>query len=672
MIEVVHIVARVSTDMTRFNAGMASMEARAKTVTAKMSLAGMRMTKYLTLPILGIGYAGIKTAVSFQSAMTKVQTQAGASAKAIPKITKAIKEMSGKDVIQGPTDLANAYYHLQSVFGKKWSVTEKLQMLKSIAHLAQIGGSSTEDTTSAVAGILRTHLRGAETVQKVVRTINGIVGSGNMRMPEFVESTGTAVLQVAKLLGMSLKQVGAAEAVFTDENMNANMSMTRLRTSLMMAIHPSQAAAKQMQLLGVTSQQIGIKMRGKDGFGKTLDYLSERYDAYVKKLMAGGMSKNAALTRANAALFGSFGGSKGASVWATLVQQHAMFHQKEQQIGEKEKNFNKDLAASNRTMAAKFRAAWSQIQVALIDFGNALAPIALGAAHAIAKIAHAFSSLPTPVQHMIAAVGVGLAALGPMLIMMGSIAASVTRIGALMGGEGAMALGFGSVLPLAVVAGVGALVYFAMKSKWFRMWVKHEFTIVKGFFMWLGKDVIGPFFYKVYRWFTEGGKASRWSTTVIPALKAVAHTFKVLAHWAKEAFTWVGKALRALPNIGSRFGGYLFDQSGMGDVKPYNKHDQLLVEMGKAHASGNMKLYHKLQREFNGQFGDNKQRRQNVHHHTDLGGNAPPPHHHHHRRHLSSHHDGDGSLVHIGQMNVRHESDAEVVSAKIARRVMIR
>ncbi len=659
MIEVVHIVARVTTDMTRFNAGMASMEAKAKTATAKMSLAGMRMTKYLTLPIMGIGYAGVKMAVSFQDSMTKVQTQAGATARSIPMISAAIKKMSGRDVMQGPKDLADAYYHLQSVFGNTISPAKKLSMLKRIGQVAQIGGSNTEDTTSAVAGILRTHLKGANNVMQVVKTINGIVGSGNMRMPQFVESTGTAVLQVARLLGMSLKQVGAAEAVFTDENMNANMSMTRLRTSLMMAVHPSQAAAKQMQLLGVSSLAIGTKMRSKNGFGKTLDYLSERYDAYVKKLTDQGKSDKVARTMANAALFGSFGGSKGASIWATLVQQHAMFHQKEQQITAKEKNWNKDLAASNATMMVKFKKAWAQIQVALIDFGNALAPIALGAAHAIAKIANAFTSLPTPLQHMVAAVAVGLAVLGPMLIVMGSLIRTITTIGELVGGEGAITLGFGAILPLAIVAAVGALIYFAMKSKTFRDYVKHIFHEVAGFFNWLGKDVIGPFLYKLYRYFADGGKASRWRTMIVPALKAVAHTFKVLADAAKSAFKWVGKALSALPTLGSRFGGYLFDQSGAGDYHykgPFGPQQRkLLHEIATSHGKQRQKYLN----EYHGQYGDHSPRTQ--HHH-------PQPHHSK-ARHPQSHH--DAPLVHIGNMNVRHESDAEIVSGKIARKVAI-
>lgn len=687
LIEVVHIVARVTTDMTRFNAGMASMEARAKTATAKMSLAGMRMTKYLTLPIAGIAYASVKAATSFQKSMTQIQTQAGAAAADLPKISRALKAMAGKDTTQGPTELANAYYHLQSVMGNTVSVASKLRALKDISHLATIGGSDMESTTSAVAGILRTHLRGAKDTLSIVKTINGIVGSGNMRMPQFVESTGTAVLQVAKLLGMSLKQVGAAEAVFTDENMNANMSMTRLRTSLMMAIHPSQAAQKEMQKLGVSSLSIGSKMRGPNGFGNVLDYLGERYDAFVKKLIANGASQKDALTQANAALFGSFGGSKGASVWATLINQRSVFHSKLGQITQKEKMWNQDLSKSMGTMSAQFEKAWARIQVALIDFGNAVAPIVLGMAKGLAHLANAFSNLPTPVQHFIAAVGVGLAVLGPMLIVISSLIKSFQTIGMLFGAEGAVGLGFGTLLPLAIIAAVGALVYFAMKSKTFRDWLKSWGKEVMGFFKWLGEDVFAPFFKKIYHYFADGGKASRWSTVVIPAMKAVGHTVQVLGKafvyvvqsiskafqdmigWAQKAWHYYSKFAGALEGAGGFVAGLVGAGGGGHTSLPPGK-ASLLAAMDAAHGHHQMALYQKLRAEYRKKYP-----------HKAYGGpvmggggylvgeNGPEVFYPGQNGRIGG--GGTSPLVHIAEMHVRHESDAEIVSGKIARRIAI-
>lgn len=670
MIEVVHIVARVTTDMTRFNAGMASMEARAKTATAKMSLAGMRMTKYLTLPIAGIAYAGIKTATSFQKSMTLIQTQAGASARDIPKITAAINQMSGRSVMQGPKDLADAYYHLQSVFGDTINVAQKLKILKATAQLAQIGGSTTEDTASAVAGIMRTRIKGARDVLQVVKTINGIVGSGNMRMPQFVESTGTAVLQTAKLAGLSLKEVGAAEAVFTDENMNANMSMTRFRTSLMMMAHPSKAAAGAMAELGFSAKQLGVTTRSR-GFGAALDLISKKYNDFVTKMTAK-EGKKAALSDAFALMAGSFGGSRSASTIMTLVNQNQMFGQKMAQITNKSLRYNKDLQASNKTLSVQFEKAWARMQVALQKFGLAIAPVVLGALHALVRLANAFTSLPTPIQHFIAAVGVGLAVLGPMLIMISSVIKIFGDLGAMLGVGGEVSLGLGSILPLAIIAAVGALVYFMMKSKTFRAWVKSWATQVAGFFKWLGEDVIGPFFYKVYKWFSEGGKASRWNTIVIPALKAAGHAFKTIGTTIWKILNKIAGAIEEVIKRGQQLarwsygiGGAVAGFLGAGEGKGLNAKQKLLTAMDAAHS--NKKLYNQLRREAiqKGYINPPKPPRKPIAHH----------HHHHHNadRHLQSHHSGHdrAPLVHVAEMHVRNESDAEIVSGKIARKVMI-
>ena len=657
--------------MTRFNAGMSSMEARAKTATAKMSLAGMRMTKYLTLPIAGVGYMAVKASTNFESAMVKIQTQAGATAKMLPKIRQGIMAMSGKDVMQGPTELADAYYHLQSVMGnigKNGTVAAKLKMLKSIGQLSQIGGSSMEDTTSAVAGILRTHLKGATNVLQIVKTINGIVGSGNMRMPQFVESTGTAVLQIAKLLGMSLKDVGAAEAVFTDENMNANMSMTRLRTSLMMAIHPSQAAAKQMQLLGVTSEQIGVKMRGPHGFVNTLDYLGNAYDNYVKKLEARGKTHKEALTEANAALFGSFGGSKGASVWATLINQRDVVHQKEGQITEKEKKWNKDLAASSHTMAVQFKKAWASMQKGLIDFGVALSPVVLGAAHAIANLAEAFHNLPKSTQKIIMGVALALATMGPLLIMTSSLIKVFTDFGMLFRAGGLLTAGVGALLPLALMAGVAALVYFAWKSKKFRADLISWGKAIQGFFVWLGKDVLVPAAKRFYHFWHDGGQASRWKTDIIPALKAVGHTFITLGrivdavtHAIFRDFnkfmkiegkieSFAGKIYGGLAGANDSVGNFFKGAAGHITGKDYGP----TSHMSKRGAAAYRRFVAKA-----AQLGMTPgQYETYLTRHPGAGGGG-------------GRNQRQGANVHIHNMHVRHESDSEVVAARIHNRMLI-
>jgi hypothetical protein len=455
--------------------------------------------------------------------------------------------------------------------------------------------------------------------------------------------------------------------------MNANMSMTRLRTSLMMAVHPSQAAAKAMSALGINSLTIGEKMRSKKGFASTLDYLSASYENYVKKLMAGGASKSKALTEANALLFGSFGGSKGASIWATLVQQHQMYHQKITQISEKEKNYNTDLAASSKTLSVQFHKAWASMQKALIDFGVALAPVVLGAAKALARLADAFTNLPKSVQKVIMGVALALAVMGPMLIVTSSLIKVFGDLGALFRVGGLIGAGFGAILPLAIIAAVAALVYFAVKSKTFRAWLISWGKQIQEFFHWLGFDVIGPFFYKLYRYFEQGGKASRWNTVIVPAIKGVGHAFKVVGQIIqqvlltivsdiKKVIGWTDKWLGLM----SKAGGGLFSglnaannavRGAFGHVTGIDESGHHYTKRGAAALA----RFHAAAQAHG--MTDDQYATWRARH----PGHAP---HHNNNRHPQNHH--NAPLVHVGQMNVRHESDAEIVAARIHRRMNIR
>jgi TP901 family phage tail tape measure protein len=695
LIEVVHIVARVTTDMTRFNAGMASMEAKAKTTTAKMSLAGMRMTKYLTLPIAGVGYAAVKSAVGFQDSMTKIRTQAGASQGSVAKFQKAIEKMAGKSVIQGPNELAQGMYHVQSVLGNTVSASKKLDVLRRAAQLAGVGGANLEDTVSALAGAMRTGIPGVQNMGKAIGTINGIVGSGNMRMQDFNEAMGTGILPTAKLAGLRFKEVGAALALFTDENMNGNMAMTRMRTSLMMMAHPSKAAAGALKEFGLTAQKLGVTTRTQ-GFAATLKLMHERYDAFVKKLEAGGMGKAAAKSKAFGEFAGAFGGSKTAGTIMLLMNQWNKYGQKLTQINNKQKKFPEDLAASMKTMHAQFQKAWARIQVALIKFGTVLAPFVLGIAKGIEHIANAFSNLSPAAQKVVGVIAILLAALGPMLIIGSAVIKMAKDLGMAIRGIG-MAMkfvGMGNPWVLLITL-IAIFIILMIKSKTFRRIVMEVVHAVAGYFSWLGQ-VVGGKLYDIVHAITQfvtklwhifkGGISDivnflkkHWVTILVGLLTGpvglavlwIIRHFHTLLHWFESL---PGQWFKAAVNLGKAI--YEGVKKGISSLGGLVKGvvNSVIDKVPGGHFLRKHVLSHipVLGGMFKAMGGPVSGGRPYI-----VGENGPElfvpgrsggivP------NHKLAAGGGGGPLVHIDNMNVRHESDAEIVSAKIARRLIIR
>ena len=59
--------------------------------------------------------------------------------------------------------------------------------------------------------------------------LNAIVGSGDMTMQDLADAMGTGVMAVAKSYGQTIDQVGAALAMFGDNNIRGAKAATDLR-----------------------------------------------------------------------------------------------------------------------------------------------------------------------------------------------------------------------------------------------------------------------------------------------------------------------------------------------------------------------------------------------------------------------------------------------------------
>jgi TP901 family phage tail tape measure protein len=132
----------------------------------------------------------VKAATDFNSAMTRIQTQAGASAKDVQLLSKQVLALSDH-AQQGPIELANALYHLKSV---GLDNVGAMKALKQASDLAAVGNADLEETTNALAGAWRTGIKGAKNFHQAVATVNAVIGAGNMTLEDFNLALGTGIL----------------------------------------------------------------------------------------------------------------------------------------------------------------------------------------------------------------------------------------------------------------------------------------------------------------------------------------------------------------------------------------------------------------------------------------------------------------------------------------------
>ena len=196
-----------------------------------------------------------------------------------------------------------------------------MQALKVASDLAAVGGANLEDTTNAIAAAWRSGIKGAQNFGQAAATVNAIIGSGNMRMQDFVHAMSTGVLSAATTFGVSLKQVGGAMALMTDEGVPAELASTRLRMSL--SLLGAAVADRGEAASDDRADQLTSSARRCDPAGS-----SARSACCEQHLKGAGLDA----TQTAALLSRAFGGGQSSSAILTMINNFDTLRKKQDQI----------------------------------------------------------------------------------------------------------------------------------------------------------------------------------------------------------------------------------------------------------------------------------------------------------------------------------------------------
>ncbi|MCT9107934.1 phage tail tape measure protein [Streptomyces mirabilis] len=302
---------------------------------------------------------GAKDAARFQSEMTRISTQAGGTAKDVKVLSDQVLKL-GTTTQQGPQHLAESLYHLKSVGMDNVSA---MKALKESSDLAAVGHANLEATTNALAGAWRTGIKGATSFHEAVSTVNAIIGAGNMSMDQFNAAIGTGILPSAKTFGLSMKQVGAALALMTDEGIDSASAATRLRMSFSLLGAPSGAAEKQLKKIGLTGLNLADAMRGPNGLIGALTLLKEHLDK-------SGMSAS----QQSQLLSRAFGGGRSSSGILLMLNNLDVLQKKQDQINRSTGKFDDAVKMQRKTAEAQWALLTSNLEVMGIRVGTKVLP----------------------------------------------------------------------------------------------------------------------------------------------------------------------------------------------------------------------------------------------------------------------------------------------------------
>lgn len=265
--------------VTKFGANMQSAG-------KKLTSAGSTLTKSVTVPIVGLGTAAIKTSSDFESAMSKVSAISGATGTNLNKLNKKAQEMGSKTKFSA-TEAANAFEYMAMA---GWKTEDMLDGIEGVMNLAAASGEDLATTSDIVTDALTAFGLSAKDSGHFADVLAKTSSSANTNVSMLGESF-KYVAPVAGALGYSAEDTAIALGLMANAGIKGSQAGTALRGSISRLVKPTDDAAAMMD-------KYGISLTNADG---TMKPLGEVMNNLREKL--GGLSE-AEQAQAAATLFG--------------------------------------------------------------------------------------------------------------------------------------------------------------------------------------------------------------------------------------------------------------------------------------------------------------------------------------------------------------------------------
>lgn len=396
---------RIGARIEELEKGLRKAERALERSTRQMIRTGQNLTLSLTLPIAAAGQASLAFASDFESSFLKINTLVGVSGDTLEQFRDGIANLSGP-LGQSQAKLSDALFVITSA-GQRGS--EALETLEAASKASSIGLGETADI--ARAAVAATQAYGSEVLSTTaaVDKLTAIVRAGNLEASELAPALGR-VLPIASQLGVSFDEVGANIATFTRLGVSASESVTALKSLLSNLLKPSAEAAKEMERLGISAQELRDGV-AKNGLAATLQSLIKAYDGNTEGL---------------AKLFGNVEGL--ANALGTAGSQGEEYLKIVDEIAKSNGIVNDGFEKVSETAGFKMKRALVELQNVGVQLGGTLIPVVTELLKAVTPLISGFSKLSPTLQKAIVSSGLLVAALGPAVTVFGNLRLAVGSV----------------------------------------------------------------------------------------------------------------------------------------------------------------------------------------------------------------------------------------------------
>jgi len=442
-----------------------------------------------------IGVEATKMATRFDSEMTKLNTQAGVSKDEIKGLSDGVLDLAGK-VGESPDSLAESLFHVKSAFESTGISSKKaLDLVKTAAEGARVGGANLVDVTNALTAAVASGIPGVRNLDQAMGVLNATVGVGDMKMQDLADAFGTGMVAVVKGYGLSIRDVGAALAVFGDNNIRGAQAGTQLRMAVQALARPAVAGKGTIEALGLSMNTLAHDMQ-EGGLNRALTDLKAH-------MQAAGLSAK----QQGEVITTAFGKKAGTGI-NILIDQYDRLQSKYPALDAAADGFGAAWKATAQTTAQKVADLKAGFEALMIRIGEGLLPVMNKLVTILSSVTNFFeqnSKILTPLVAILGGAAAAFFLLSKAIAAVKGIKNIATDIGGLITKLRGM-----SGPALAATGGLGLLVTAALAFK--VAWDKVDVTT-----------------HSMNQWTTALDKLGQSSKTTGPILDSMGKNFSNLA-----------------------------------------------------------------------------------------------------------------------------------------------
>ena len=404
---------------------------------------GSNMTKYVTLPLAGIGTASVATAANFEKSMSQVAATMGMTAEEINNGSESYKKLEQAALDMGATtqfSASEASEALNYLALAGYDVDKSVSTLPTVLNLAAAGGLelgyASDVMTDAMSALSLETSQAEGFVDQLAKT--------SQKSNTSVGQLGEAILTVggtAKVLAGGTTEMNTALGILSDNGIKGAEGGTALRNVILSLSAPTDKAAK-------TMKELGLEVFDAQGNMRPLNEIFKDLDGTLSTMTQGEQTK---------VLSELFNKVDLKSVNALLANSGERFNELSGYISDSEGAAAAMADTMNNNLSGQLTLLKSGLEGAAISIGNALMPVIKVLVEWINNLVTWFNNLNPGIQTAITIFGLVVAAIGPVLLIVGQLCIAIGGLIAFFGAGGAGA-GILSAAIAAITGPVGLVI----------------------------------------------------------------------------------------------------------------------------------------------------------------------------------------------------------------------